>query len=311
VKGEVRVKTSLTGVAILAVCLCVPAARGQAAQADPAPAAKNAATGGSETPIQKTIEAYLRHLYAFGADVQVAVSVPKETPIPGLLETTVNVKIGENTENAKFYVSKDGKYLVRGDVSELARDPLAENRALIQLKDAPSLGDPKAPVTLVEFSDFECPVCRSLHDALRGLLPNYPQVRVVFKDFPLETVHPWARTAALAGRCAYQQDPAAFWKMYDSIYDNQEVISAENAWVKMGDYASQAGLNTDTFRACLASPEAAAAVDASRTNGQQLEVNSTPTIFVNGRRIVGADGHTLEQYIQYELAQQKSSKANR
>jgi protein-disulfide isomerase len=303
------VKTSLTAVAIVAMGLYLPAARGQAAQAEPAAAAKGATTGGSETQVQKTIEVYLRHLYAFGPDVQVAVSAPKETPIPGLLETTISVKIGENTENAKFYVSKDGKYLVRGDVSELARDPLAENRALIQMKDAPSLGDPKAVVTLVEFSDFECPVCRSLHDVLRGLLPNYPQVRVVFKDFPLEQLHPWARTAAIAGHCAYQQDPAAFWKMYDSIYDNQEIISAENAWVKMGDYAGQAGLNGDTFKACMASPEAIAAVDASRANGQELQVNSTPTIFVNGRRVVGADARTLEQYIQYELAQLKSSKS--
>jgi len=169
------------------------------------------------------------------------------------------------------------------------------------------LGDAKAPVTLVEFSDFECPVCRSLHDVLRGMLPNYPQVRVVFKDFPLE-MHPWARTAALAGRCAYEQDPAAFWKVYDAIYDQQEVISASNAWSKMMDFATQAGLNSDGFKACMASAEAGAAVDASRANGQQLEVNSTPTVFVNGRRLIGADAHALEQYIQYELAQQKSSK---
>jgi protein-disulfide isomerase len=302
------VKTSLTATAILIVCLSVPAARGQAAQAQPAPSSQNAATGASQSPTQKTIEAYLRHLYAFGPDVQIAVSAPKETPIAGLLETTVDVKIGENTENAKFYVSKDGKYLVRGEVSELSKDPLAENRAKIQMGDAPSLGDPKAPIAMVEFSDFECPVCRSLHDALRNILPNYPQVRVVFKDFPLDALHPWARTAALAGRCAYQQQPTAFWKMYDAIYDNQEIISAENAWAKMGDYAAQAGLNSDAFRACMASPEAAAAVDASRANGQLLEVNSTPTIFVNGRRLVGADQRLLEQYIQYELAQQKSSK---
>jgi protein-disulfide isomerase len=133
-------------------------------------------------------------------------------------------------------------------------------------------------------------------------------VRVVFKDFPLDSIHPWARTAALAGRCAYQEKPEAFWKMYDAIYDNQEIISASNAWAKMADYAGQAGLNADTFKACMASPEAAAAVDASRANGQQLEVNSTPTVFVNGRRLVGADARALEQYIQYELAQQKSSK---
>jgi protein-disulfide isomerase len=308
-----RVKTSWIAIAVLAVCLCSSVARTQAAQAEPAPAsASKSATStaaGPQTQIQKTIEAYLRNLYAFGPEVQVAVTAPKESPISGLLETTVDVKIGENTENAKFYVSKDGKYLVRGEVSDLGRDPLAENRSAIQMKDAPSLGDPKATVTLVEYSDFQCPVCRTLHDVLRGLLPNYRQVRVVFKDFPLETLHPWARTGALAGRCAYQQDPAAFWKMYDAIYDNQEIISAENAWTKMSDFAGQAGLNADTFRACMAGPEAAAAVDASRANGQQLEVNSTPTIFVNGRRLVGADAHLLEQYIQYEIAQQKSSKS--
>jgi protein-disulfide isomerase len=300
------VKTLSTAVAFLALNLFLPPARGQGTPASTSPPA---ASGAPQTQIQKTLDAYLRHLYAWGPDVQLTVSTPKETPISGLLETTVDLKIGENTENAKLYVSKDGKYLIRGEVSELAKDPVAENRALVDMKDAPSLGDPKAPVTLVEFSDFECPVCRSLHDVLRGMLPNYPGVRIVFKDFPIEALHPWARTGALAGRCAYQQDPSAFWKMYDAIYDNQEIISAENAWTKMIEFAGQAGLNADTFRACMASPEAAAAVDASRTNGQRLEVNSTPTVFVNGRRLVGADPHLLEQYIQYELAQLKSSKS--
>ncbi len=293
--------------AMVAAGLLSQCARAQQPQAA-APTASAGASAASQTPIQKSVEAYLRHLYAFGPDVQLTVSAPKESEVPGLLETNVDLKMGENTEKAKLYVSKDGKYLIRGDVSELSKDPLAENRALIQTKDAPSLGDPKAPVTLVEFSDFQCPVCRTLHDVLRGTLAKYPQVRVIFKDFPIEALHPWARTAALAGRCAYQQDPNAFWKMYDSIYDNQEIISAENAWVKMSGYAGQAGLNADAFRACMASPEASAAVDASRANGQQLDVNSTPTVFVNGRRMVGADARVLEQYIQYELAQQRITK---
>jgi protein-disulfide isomerase len=192
----------------------------------------------------------------------------------------------------------------------LTKDPLAETRALMQIQGAPSMGDPNAPVTLVEYSDFQCPVCRNLHDVLRGMLSNYPQVRVVFKDFPIESLHPWARTAALAGHCAYEQDPKAFWKIYDAIYDQQELISASNAWTKMTDFAEQAGLNAEVFRTCMASPEAAAAVDASKANGQQLEVNSTPTVFVNGRRLVGADPHLLEQYIQYELAQAKSTKSS-
>jgi protein-disulfide isomerase len=274
------------------------------------PAATTAAPAASgQLPIQKTVEAYLRNLYAFGSDTIVKVAAPKDIGVEGLQEVDVAVKVGENEQTGKVYVTKDGKYMFRGELSELAKDPLAEARAQLQTKDSPSLGPANAPVTLVEFSDFECPVCKGLHDALRGLLPNYPQVRVVFKDFPLEQIHPWARTAALAGRCAYQQSPTAFWKMYDLIYDGQELISAENAWGKMTDFAGQSGLNPDAFKACMASPEAGAAVDASRANGIQLEVGSTPTIFVNGRRVVGADARTLEQYIRYELDQRKAQKS--
>jgi protein-disulfide isomerase len=283
-----------------------PSLRGQQPAAVPA----TSATAGP-SQVQKGIEAYLRNLYAFGPDVQVTVGTLKETPVAGLMETEIAVKIGEDRQTAKFYVSKDGKYLFRGELSDLTKDPLAEARAKIQTKDAPILGPVNAPITLVEFSDFECPVCRNLHDALRALLPKYgQQVRVIFKDFPIEQIHPWARTAALAGRCAYQQDPQAFWKMHDFIYDHQEVISAENAYDKMLDYAGLAGLNTDTFKGCLATPEPGAAIDASRANGLELEVNSTPTIFVNGRRFVGADARIIEQYMQYELDRQKSGKSS-
>lgn len=279
------------------------------AQARQAQSTTATSTAAAPSPTQKNIEVYLRHLYAFGTDVPISVGPPKETSVEGLMETTIHVTIGENKETVKFYVSKDGKYLFRGEMSDMTKDPLAETRAQIQSKDAPALGDPKAVVTLVEYSDFECPVCRSLHDVLRGMLPNYAgKVRVVFKDFPLEQLHPWARTAAIAGRCAYQQDPAAFWKMYDLIYDNQEIISAGNAWTKMMDYASQSRLDTDAFKTCMASPEAGEAVNASRANGQLLDVNSTPTVFVNGRRMVGADAHLLEQYINYELDQLKAGK---
>jgi protein-disulfide isomerase len=298
------VKTALSLCLILAFSTIAPGARAQKGQTVAA-----APVSAAQTPTQKNIEAYLRHLYAFGPDVLLVVGPPKETSVEGLLETTIHLTIGENKETVKFYVSKDGKFLFRGEMSDMTKDPLAESRAQIQVKDAPAIGDPKAVITLVEYSDFECPVCRTLHDIVRDMLPKYAgKVRVVFKDFPLEQLHPWARTAAIAGRCAYQQDPSAFWKMYDLIYDNQEIISASNAWTKMLDYAGQSRLDTDTFKTCMASPEAGEAINASRANGQLLDVNSTPTVFVNGRRMVGADAHLLEQYINYELDQLKSGK---
>lgn len=291
----------------LAAIICLLAAWSLSAQQSQPPAPAAPATSTSPTPIQKSVEAYLRNLYAFGPDVVVTVGPLKETSIPGLLATDITVKVEENVQAVQFYVSKDGKYLLRGELSDLTKDPMAENRAKLQITDAPVWGDPKASITVVEFSDFECPVCRSLHDVLHGLLANYPQVRLVFKDFPLEQ-HPWARSAAIAGRCAYNQDLQAFWKLYDLIYDNQEVISPENSYAKLTDYASQLGLNANAFKTCLASPEAAAAVEFSWANGLALQVSSTPTIFINGRRIVGADPHLVEQNIKYELEQKKTAK---
>src|SRR5262249_27202809 len=223
------VKTSVRLCMILILAGALFASAGRAQQLGP--------ETGAPTQVQKNIEAYLRNLYAFGSDVKLSIGPLKESAVEGILETNVDVTISGNKENAKFYVSKDGKFLFRGELSDMTKDPLAENLAQIRMTDAPTLGDPKAPVTLVEYSDFECPVCRSLHDTLRNILPNYPgKLRVIFKDFPLDQIHPWARTAAIAGRCTYQQKPEAFWKVYDLIYDNQEVISAANAWGKMVDF---------------------------------------------------------------------------
>src|SRR5204862_241268 len=129
---------------------------------------------------------------AFGPNVALLVGALKPTRVDGLLETNIDLTIDGNKQTVRFYVSKDGKFLFQGELSDMTKDPLAQNLAQIQMTDAPSMGDPSA------------------------------------------------------------------------------------------------------------------AVNASRANGQLLDVNSTPTVFVNGRRMVGADAHLLEQYINYELAQQKS-----
>ena len=270
------------------------------------PAYAQSQAGAPSPDTQKKIEAFLRSYFALGTDFKITVGAPKELGSSGLLEVPIEVKSENGGDNIKMYLTKDGRYLLRGELNDLTTDPLADNIAKMKLEGAPVLGDPNAPITVVEYSDFECPVCRNLHDALRGLLPKYPQVKVIFKDYPLEQIHPWARTAALAGRCAYHQDPKAFWKVYDFIYDGQDVISASNAYDKMLDFAGRAGLNQDAFRSCMASSQAASEVDASIANGSQLDIRSTPTLFINGRRLVGADPHGLQQYIDYEANIQKS-----
>ncbi|HEX2714777.1 MAG TPA: thioredoxin domain-containing protein [Candidatus Acidoferrales bacterium] len=273
-----------------------------AGQDRPATAPQGSATVTAESAVQKKVESFMRKLYAWGPTFRVKIGPLRNSPVSGFYEVSVDVSTGEQSDSAVIYVSRDGRYLFRGDVQDMDSDPLAAVRAQIHLANSPTRGPADARVTVVEYSDFQCPSCRQLYQTLREIVPRYPQVRFVFKDFPLVQIHPWAMTAAIAGRCAFEQNPDAFWKLHDSIFENQGVISAENAWQKMMDYSGQAGLNADNFRTCMASPEANQAVQASIKEGQGLKIGNTPTVFVNGRRMVGGDPGLLDQYIQYEAA---------
>ncbi len=261
-------------------------------------------TSADSSALEKKVESYLRKLYAWGPSFRLKIGPLRNATVPGFYEVPVEVSMGPQSDSAIIYVSKDARYLLRGDIQDMDADPLAAVRSQIRLANNPSKGPEDARVTVVEYFDFQCPSCRQLHQTFRAIMPNYPQVRFVFKDFPLTQVHPWAMTAAIAGRCAYEQNPEGFWKLHDSIFDNQQVISPENAWQKMVDFAGQAGLDTNALTACMARPQADQAVMDNVKEGQALKVANTPTVFVNGRRIIGGDRGLLEQYIQYELATQ-------
>ncbi len=205
------------------------------------------------------------------------------------------------SDSATFYVSKDGRYLIRAEMEDMTSDPLAEIRKKISLEDSPSEGPANARVVLVEYADFECPSCRQMDTILRATLPSYPQVRLVYKDFPLSDIHPWAMTAAQAGRCAYQQNQAGFWKFHDLIFDHQDLISPSNVFDKMQQYATEAGLDADALRGCMADPRIQAQIQKSMAEGESLHIANTPTLFVNGHRLIGPDPTTLEQFMRYEL----------
>jgi protein-disulfide isomerase len=133
-------------------------------------------------------------------------------------------------------------------------------------------------------------------------LPHHPEIRLVFKQYPLTDIHPWAMTAAIASLCAYQQNPAAFWKMHDAIFDAQDVISPSNVWDKMQDLATQFGLQPDAYKACVINPETTSQVQATIEEGHILAINATPTTFVNNRRVVGPDKSMIDQYITFIVA---------
>jgi len=255
--------------------------------------------------IEKRVEDFLRKWYAWGPDFQLKIGPVKPSPAGDLYEVAVQVTAQGGSDTAIVYVTKDGHYMLRGDLQDLNGDPLGDTMRKLNLQGAASKGPADAKIVLVEFGDLECPSCRQLDYVLRSVLPKYPQVRLVFKDFPLETIHPWAMSAAITGRCALQQSSDAFWKYHDSVYDNQDLISPENAYNKLVEFAIQAGATEDKLKACIADPKTQDLVRQSMAEGHSLDVNSTPTTFVDGRRLVGPDQSLLEQYIQFDSTRAK------
>ncbi len=144
---------------------------------------------------------------------------------------------------------------------------------------------------------------------MRENLPKeFPtQVRVFFKDFPLEQIHPWAKAAAIAGRCVYQQNPAAFWKYHDWIYEHQGDIQPDTLKTKVMDFAmTTPDLDGVQFGRCIDTKATEAEVDATIAEAHALRVDATPTVFLNGRRLVGNyPWANFEQIINVELNYQK------
>jgi len=282
-----------------AFCLPSPAQTISGKEKSPAPTAVDSSPAKAGS-VESRVEQYLRNLYAWGPTFEVQVGPSKPSPIPDLLEVPVTVSTGGQSDTAVVYVSKTGNYLLRGELANMSVDPFADVRSKLHVGGSPSMGPEDAKITLIEFGDLECPSCRQLDLVLRELLPRHPEVRLVFKHYPLTNIHPWAMTAAIASQCAYHQSTAAFWKFHDAIYDAQDVISPSNVWDKMLDLANQQGLNAQTFRACMTDPETANQVKETIEEGHALTVTATPTTFVNGRRVVGPDRSLIEQFIGFK-----------
>lgn len=147
----------------------------------------------------------------------------------------------------------------------------------------PVLGSASAPVTLVEFSDFQCPFCQRVEPTMKEIREKYgDKVRIVWKDFPLTQIHPQAFKAGEAAHCA--GDQGKFWEYHDRLFANQQALQPAD----LKAHAAAVGLNAATFDACLDSSKHAERVRDGVADGSRLGVNSTPTTYVNGRLLSGA-----------------------
>ena len=174
-------------------------------------------------------------------------------------------------------------------------------RAEVPIMGAPSKGPEYAPVTIVKFEDFQCPFCKQFQPTVAELLSRYNgKIRLVHKDLPLDNIHPQARRAAEAARCADEQ--GKFWSYHDILYANYPKVSEES----LKNLAKEAGLDVNAFNRCLSSDKFKAAVQQDLIDGAKLGVTGTPTFFINGREISGNQPlEILAAIIEEELGRTK------
>src|SRR5262249_11427913 len=143
-------------------------------------------------------------------------------------------------------------------------------------------------VTLVEYTDFQCPFCSKAHGTLQDVLKGYEgKVKIMYKGLPLN-IHNWAEDGAVAGACIYQQNNDAFWKAVDYFFTNQKEITKETLKTKVLEFAKTANLDTDKLSKCMDDKASLPQVQADMAEAQALGFNSTPSFLVNGRPVVGA-----------------------
>jgi protein-disulfide isomerase len=258
------------------------------------------------------MEAYVRHLYVLKSEIKVQVADPKPSQVDGFLEVVVHASLGDASQDFPFLVSKDGSKILQAVVYDANSNPFKSDLDKLKTEFQPSLGTPGAPVVLVTFSDFECPHCKDEAVMLRqNLLSAYPtQVRLYAKDFPLDSIHQWARPAAIAGRCVFRQSPSSFWSYSDWIFAHQADITAANLKDKVMEWTKgQKDIDVLQLGQCMDTKATEAEVDKNVAEGRALGINATPTMFVNGRRIAQViDWTNLRSIIDYEIEYQKTAK---
>ena len=241
--------------------------------------------------VPEPAEAYLHAIYD-----QTKASKGTLPPFPEVkAEIAAFVKSQSAQSLRQAYVAR-----LRAEASvEILLPPLLPPKVALKAE-GPSRGDAAAPVTIVEFSDYECNFCGGAEPAVKRVLEQYPgKVRLVFQSFPL-SIHPHAQKASEAALCAGEQ--GRYWEMHEKLFADQKALGTEN----LKAHAKALGLDAAAFGGCLDSGRMATVVEGTRKLGESVGVNSTPSFFVNGRLLSGAQPfERFKEIIDFELSQSK------
>ena len=259
-------------------------------------------------PSEETVNAFLHQWFGYDSSLTWKITSIKPSEAQGLTEVDIVISsAGKGQSASKLYVSEDGKHAVIGDIMPFGSQPfLGTQKELERGITGPAHGPADAPVTVVDFSDLQCPHCKDAHPIVAKLMAENKNVRVVFQSFPLP-MHDWAAKGAAYADCVSRSSEEAFWKFIASVYEAQGDITAANADEKLTGIADASGVKVADVAVCAAKPETTTRVEKSVAFGKSMEVDSTPTLFINGRKVPGVPYEVLQKLVNF--AAQENGKA--
>jgi protein-disulfide isomerase len=249
--------------------------------------------------VARKIERQVRSFYTIPGDVNVTVgAITPSTDWPGYDAVSVNIDGGDGKrKDYKFLISKDRSTMLRLTKFDLNKDPFAELMSKIDVAGRPTRGNKSAKVVVVNFDDFECPFCSKMHETLfPTILKEYgDRVLFIYKDYPLSEIHPWAIHAAVNANCLAAQNADAYWDFADYIHANKREVDTEKTLPARFDTIDKMALlqgqkhNLDAgkLQSCIKAQNEDE-VRASMKLGDEVGVNATPAMFINGDKIDGA-----------------------
>lgn len=272
-----------------------------------APSPKNEAPGtashaGANMPSQADVEAAMKRTLGYDPSLSWTIYDIRPSSIPGVADVVFSI----NKQAAQhIYMSTDTQNAIIGEMIPFGPNPFVPVRARLQAADGPAAGPPAPSISIVEFSDLECPHCKAAQPIVEKLAADFPQARFIFQQFPLPaSLHPWALKAAEYADCVGRVNPATFWKYIDTVFENQGSIALATADDQLKGFATAVGVDPQKISTCAGLPQTEARVKKSLELGQSLDVNETPTVFINGRRVLRLATLTYDQLkvlVQFEI----------
>jgi protein-disulfide isomerase len=262
-----------------------------------------ASVGAAADPTEQLIKYYRKKANVPPAQTVTVTGLKDSTSIKGAKEGTLDA----GAQKVPFTMSADGRYVVFAATEDVTVDPSKAIMDKIALKGEPFKGGANAKVTIVEYSDFQCPFCtKGFNTIEKQVLPEYKdKVKFYYKHFPLN-FHKWAEPGAVGVECAKEQKPEAFWKLYAALFENQGQITPENLKEKSTEYLQGTGVDMAKWNDCFDNKKTLPKVKAQMAEGSSVGVRGTPGFIINGRVVSGAQPfENFKNIIDDELASSK------